>query len=220
MNKRTFPLVTLVLVFVAGLLHFTVWRDSAVELLQYSRSALAERELWRLLSGHLVHFSWTHLASDSAAFCLLGMLVERQEGRATFAVLLSVLALGTSIALWFCVPDLAYYGGISALNYGLLTWMCLTQRKRLGASWRWMPVLLPLLLLAHVGWQYHSETSLLVTALPRFVRVAWQAHLAAVLLACVCTGIRGAARCWAFTRASAAMRETASLPRDASPVRC
>src|SRR5690606_30285485 len=44
--------------------------DSAVaELLRYEREAIFAGQLWRLLTGHLVHLSWTHLLLN-----ILGLL--------------------------------------------------------------------------------------------------------------------------------------------------
>ncbi len=193
---RPFPLMTLLLVSGTALLFLAAQRDTTLLALLYSRAALADGEVWRLLTGHLMHFSWSHLAADIGGFLLLGVLLEREQGRATLASLLVLLALGTSAALWLFVPELGYYGGISALNYGLLTWLCLTQRDVVRARWQWIPALFPVLLMANIGWQYSTEASLLDAGMPRAVRVAWQAHLAAVLLTFGCVGVRNAVRLW------------------------
>jgi rhomboid family GlyGly-CTERM serine protease len=200
----TFPLLTLLVVSGVGLVFLAAQRDTSMLSLLYSRAALADGELWRLLTGHLMHFSWTHLAADIGGFLLLGVLIEREQGRATFASLLLVLALGTSAGLWLFVPELGFYGGISALNYGLLTWFCLTQRTVVQERWQWIPALFPVLIMAHIGWQYTTEQSLISAGLPRSVRVAWQAHLAAVLLAFACCGVRDCVRTWRERQPSSA----------------
>jgi rhomboid family GlyGly-CTERM serine protease len=193
--KAAFPAATLLLAMLVALL-FLATRDDDASLLPllYSRAALADGEFWRLLSGHLTHFSWTHLAADLGGFVLLGMLIESEQGKSLFGGLLLYLALGTSSALWLFVPELWFYGGISALNYGLLTWLCVTQRTLLQKNWQWAASVLPLLILTHIGWQYTTERSLLDAGLPRYVRVAWQAHLAAVLLAFAFAAARTAVR--------------------------
>lgn len=194
--KTRFPLLTLLLVSAAGCVFLAAQRNFDFLALLYSRSALEQGELWRLLTGHLVHFSWSHLAADIGGFLLLGMLVEKEQGRWTLARVLLLLALGTSAALFLFVPQLAHYGGISALNYGLLTWLCLTQREVLQKRWQWIPSLFPVLLMAHIAWQFSTEESLLYAGLPRAVRVAWQAHLAAVLLAFAGVAVRDGFRTW------------------------
>ncbi len=204
--RNTFPLLTLLLVSVAGFLFFAGQGDAGFLALLYSRAGLADGELWRLFTGHLMHFSWPHLAADIGAFLLLGVVIEREQGRGTLSVLLVLLALGTSSALWVLVPELAFYGGISALNYGLLTWLCLTQRDVVQKRWQWVLSMLPALLVVHIAWQYTTETTLISSGLPRSVRVAWQAHLFALLLAFGCAGIKDIVRTWlrpALARAAA-----------------
>ncbi len=196
MKKEPLPLLTLLVVSAVIGLFVAARSDATMLSLLYSRAALADGELWRLLTGHLMHFSWPHLAADAGAFLLLGVLIERVQGRATFAGLLLLLALGTSTALWLFVPALSFYGGISALNYGLLTWLCLTQRNVVQARWQWVLALFPALIVLHIAWQYTTETTLISAGLPRSVRVAWQAHLFAVLLAYGCAGAKAFFRIW------------------------
>lgn len=204
MKKTTFPLITLLLVSAAGLLFMLARGNTQWLSLLYSRPALADGEVWRLVTGHFMHFSWTHLAADIGGFLLLGVLVEKEQGRRTMLRLLVLFALGTSAALWLFVPQLAFYGGISALNYGLLTWLCLTQRGVVQKRWEWIPLLFPVLLLAHIGWQSSTEESLLSAGLPRSVRVAWQAHLAAVVLACIGVAVKESLRTWRAQNLSSA----------------
>lgn len=196
MKKTRFPLITLLLVSSAGLLFLLTRGNPQWSALLYGRAALADGEVWRLVTGHLMHFSWTHLAADTGGFLLLGLLVEKEQGRRTLLRLLLLLSLGTSAALWLFVPQLAFYGGMSALNYGLLTWLCLTERGVMQKPWDWIALLFPVLLLAHIGWQSSTEESLLSAGLPRAVRVAWQAHLAAVVLACIGVAAKESLRTW------------------------
>lgn len=195
-TKDNFPVATLAVISLAGLLFLAARADTSFLALLYSRAALEHGEFWRLLTGHLMHFSWTHLAADIGGFLLLGLLIEREQGTHTMLRLLLLVALGTSAALWLFVPQLQFYGGISALNYGLLTWLCLTQRGVVQKRWGWIPLLFPVLLLAHVGWQASTEKSLLAAGLPHAVRVAWQAHLAGVVLACIGVAARESLLIW------------------------
>lgn len=41
---------------------------AAGELLQYDRQAIADGQLWRVVTGHLVHIGLEHLAWDAAVF--------------------------------------------------------------------------------------------------------------------------------------------------------
>ncbi|MDY6982285.1 MAG: rhombosortase [Pseudomonadota bacterium] len=204
-TRASVPSLTLILAAAAVLLFVIVRHDVHALSLLYSRVAIADGELWRLLTSHLLHFSWTHLVADVGSFLLLGLQVERDQGRATFAMLMTFLALGTSAALWLFVPEMHAYGGISALNYGLLTWICLTRRTVVHARWQWSLTVFPAVMLAHIAWQRATESSLLDAGMPQGLRVAWQAHLAGIVLAFACAGLRAAVSSWQWKRVCAAV---------------
>lgn len=89
------------------------------EALVYDRFAVAHGEVWRLLTGHWVHYSAGHLLADAAALLLGAGLVNGRQTRAWLLTL--ALAAGLiPVALWVASPDLARYGGLSGL--ALATW--------------------------------------------------------------------------------------------------
>jgi rhomboid family GlyGly-CTERM serine protease len=88
-------------------------------LLIYDRTAIARGEVWRLITGHWVHFSVGHLVTDFIAFSL-GIALLRPSSRRAW--LLTLAATGGMIpaALWWLQPELERYAGLSGL--GLATW--------------------------------------------------------------------------------------------------
>jgi rhomboid family GlyGly-CTERM serine protease len=91
----------------------------APEFWVYARQGLAEGQLWRLLSGHLVHSDPAHLGWDLGALVLLGWAFEPLL-RERFWSLLGVAALVIDAGLWFGLPGLARYCGLSGLLNALL----------------------------------------------------------------------------------------------------
>jgi rhomboid family GlyGly-CTERM serine protease len=91
----------------------------APDLWVYARQGLAEGQLWRLLSGHLVHSDPAHLGWDLGALLLLGWAFEPLL-RERFWPLLGVAALVIDAGLWFGLPGLARYCGLSGLLNALL----------------------------------------------------------------------------------------------------
>lgn len=91
----------------------------APERLIFDRDAIAAGQLWRLVTGHLVHSDPAHLVWNLAALGLLGTLYElRREPSAlgTFAPLLAGAA-AVDLWLWWLEPGWARYCGLSgALN--------------------------------------------------------------------------------------------------------
>ena len=57
--------------------------DLAATALRYEREALRHGQWWRLLTAHLVHLGWAHLAMNALALVLLARLLgPAQIGRA------------------------------------------------------------------------------------------------------------------------------------------
>lgn len=88
------------------------------------REALAAGEVWRLWTGHLAHFSASHLRVDAVVFVLLGGALRR-AGEGGFARVLLIGGAALSASLMACDPSLARYGGLSGLNALLMGWLVL-----------------------------------------------------------------------------------------------
>ena len=104
----------------------------APDLWVYARQGLVEGQLWRLLSGHLVHSDPAHLGWDLGALLLLGWAFEPLL-RDRFWPLLGVAALVIDLGLWFGLPGLAQYCGLSGLLNALLAtglWRLWRQHDR------------------------------------------------------------------------------------------
>lgn len=190
MAAQKIPWLTLLLVAAMfGLFCLTMDDSTLLRTFWYSRTEVMNGELWRLMTGHLVHFSFAHLAGNLLAFTALAIFIELQQGRKLLGFLLLFLAISSSISMLAFAPALLYYGGISSINYGLLTWMCLTHPAARGsfviAGWRVFPSpLIIAALLGHVGFQYATARSLFSAASSADgISVAWQTHLACILTA-------------------------------------
>lgn len=101
----------------------------APQAMALDRAALASGELWRLWTGHLVHWSLGHLLWDGLTFAVLGWLLNRL---APFALEL-LMAIGApliSVGVIVAEPDLALYGGLSGLDVALWVAVCLAIVRR------------------------------------------------------------------------------------------
>lgn len=93
---------------------------AAVELLRFDRSGIADGELWRLVSGHLVHLGWPHLILNVAGLLLVWLLAGDQYTLRQWIVVLLGSLLGVSSGLWYLDADLEWYVGLSGVLHGLL----------------------------------------------------------------------------------------------------
>lgn len=126
------------------------------ELLEFDRIAILHGEVWRLITGHFVHWSAAHLAWDVLAFFALGAIVmglvmgRQPEGlsytrcRTTsqvvrrLALLVAVViatALIVSLFLLIFCPEVGKYRGLSAIDSALWMWaVFIIGERRVGLA--------------------------------------------------------------------------------------
>lgn len=137
--KAKFPAVTALLA--AGGLALALLPD-ATHLLVYDRERVLAGEVWRLVTGHAVHLSWTHAGYNLALFSVAGAWLERRD-RARYLWLIALTALAGG--LWFltALPDMARYGGLSGVVSAMVVYLSLTQMRQPGpARALWATILL------------------------------------------------------------------------------
>jgi len=86
--------------------------------LAYQRDLIAAGELWRLITGHFVHWSHSHLVWDLCTFLALGAACELWSRRRLLVCLL-VSAVAIPGVLWLLQPELEIYGGLSGIDSAL-----------------------------------------------------------------------------------------------------
>jgi len=85
----------------------------------YSRAAISDGQLWRLLSGHFVHLNTTHLLMNSLGLLAIVSVFGQALGGARPVWLSISIGLGISLGLWFGEPQLQLYAGASGVVHGL-----------------------------------------------------------------------------------------------------
>jgi rhomboid family GlyGly-CTERM serine protease len=185
---RRLPRLTLLLVLSSGVLSLAA-PVLAFAYAAYARGQILQGELWRLFSGHLLHYSPAHFVSDAAAFAVLATIVEWRLGWLKLLQLVLLLMSAISVGLLVTVPTMHYYAGLSGVNYGLLvvaSAQVLTPalaHKRVG---QWLPWVFNTLLLSWIiAQRYHQQAQSLAN--PQLVQLAWQAHLVGALTALLLT---------------------------------
>jgi rhomboid family GlyGly-CTERM serine protease len=113
--KFRLPFLTLALAALALLIHLV---PGAAAGMQYDRAAIAGGEWWRLLTGHLAHFSANHLVWDVGMLLALGFAAER-ESAAGCAYALGLASVAISAAIWVAQPQFVIYRGLSGLDCAL-----------------------------------------------------------------------------------------------------
>lgn len=99
---------------------FAVFGEDGRTLFRYDRAAIADGELWRLLSGHFAHLGWGHYLLNAAGVVLVWTLVGHCF--TTFQWILSLAGLigGIDLGFWLLDPQLGWYVGLSGVLHGVL----------------------------------------------------------------------------------------------------
>jgi len=86
----------------------------------YQRPAVLSGEAWRLLTGHLVHLSGTHLAWNLAALAAIGVLFAPALRPAAWLRVALASALTAGLGVLWLQPEVLATSGLSALLHGLV----------------------------------------------------------------------------------------------------
>jgi rhomboid family GlyGly-CTERM serine protease len=157
------------------------WVSSLGNGLILERTALANGELWRLWSGHWVHFSGSHLLWNLVVLLAAGAWLERvRPGRLLRHTLIAAPLI--SLAILALEPGLQTYGGLSGLATGVVVLLGLHQFSQPDTPrWLWAGVL-GLVMLKTATDAVHTDP-LVVAFTSTTIRSSSSAHAAGALVA-------------------------------------
>jgi rhomboid family GlyGly-CTERM serine protease len=107
-------------ILVLGALILLLTGDAGREWLRFDRSGIAAGELWRLLTGHLVHLGISHTVLNLAGLVLVWFLVGRAYTWQQWLWIMAGSIAAIDLGLWFGAPSLEWYVGLSGLLHGML----------------------------------------------------------------------------------------------------
>jgi rhomboid family GlyGly-CTERM serine protease len=119
-------------------------------------------EPWRLVTGHLVHWSADHLAWDWLVFVGLGWMAERQLGRRRVAVALGVAAVAISLGAPMLTPELSVYRGLSGLDAALFALLAARSLSSPRPAARWVGTVALVGLGGKVVWEIATGAPLFI----------------------------------------------------------
>ena len=166
------PVVTLALAAAAIIVALA---PSLQRLLVLDRGRVASGELWRIVTGNLVHFSAPHLFYDLLVVVVVGWMVER-SGRTLVPVLaLSSVIVGTAVLMF--APEIERYGGLSGVACALVVVHALNGMAAKGLT-RIAAVAILVLLAAKLAWEARTGGFLFVSDAGGAIRGVPVAHFA------------------------------------------
>jgi rhomboid family GlyGly-CTERM serine protease len=153
--------------------------------LEFDSAAIHQGELWRLLSGNLVHFGRNHFLLDVGVFLILGLLYEPYFRR-SFPWLLLTMGLAIGLACFSFADEHTRMRGLSGVDSGLFAAALYVEfglARKERSRWWWVG---PTAILFAVKTMYETTTGepLLGTeSLLGPMKLATTAHLSGVVAA-------------------------------------
>lgn len=130
-------LFSILLTLIMGTLLIAAQFDEGVTLiLRYDLSAIQHGQLWRILTGHLVHTNGYHALLNLAGLWIIAALFELNARPSVWLLLTLVMALISSLGFWWFKPEMSSYVGFSGVLHGLFFLAAISEwpRDRLVAG--------------------------------------------------------------------------------------
>jgi rhomboid family GlyGly-CTERM serine protease len=147
-----------------------------VQAFEYDRTDIGGGEFWRLWTGHVTHFGWSHLAWNLAVFVPAGIWLERKRPIAA-RWFLAIAPVAISGALWMTDAALERYAGLSGVATGLLVFLALLERGEPKGGARFWNLAL-ILVAAKIALELATQNSLFVHFGHPEIRSVPAAHVA------------------------------------------
>ena len=119
-----------ILIFIALLAQFS--GKAGFILLQYQRDKILSGELWRLISGHVIHLSWSHMWMNLLALVLIGLIFKNLYSEKVWWLLLGISMLGVDLGLLLLDPKITWYVGLSGALHGVFAGLALLYLRTTG----------------------------------------------------------------------------------------
>ena len=147
----------------------------------YDRSAILSGEIWRMFTGHWIHFSTSHLVYDLLALGIAGWIIETQK-LPHFGWLCLLTPWLISAVLLFFEPQMKVFGGLSALATTAIVYLALFGLHD-APPWRWVCLAALMCIVGKILFEMTTGRMIFVTTGNIPVTVAVAGHISGALIA-------------------------------------
>lgn len=118
------------------LLITTIFASLMNPLLRFDRGDIYEGEIWRFITGHLVHLGTYHALMNIIGLLLIRSIFPAAINNKNLPKAILFITVSISLALLICSPQLDWYLGFSGVLHGLFAFcIVLHLTPRISIDW-------------------------------------------------------------------------------------
>jgi len=121
-----------------------------VDTFRFNRGLVEQGQLWLLFTGHIVHLNWSHWALNMAGLAIVAFFFSPHASVKQWLAVLFVSACVINVGLWWWMPEIRSYVGLSGVLHGLFLYGALREIRFYPAS----GYVLTAVLIAKLVWEF------------------------------------------------------------------
>ncbi len=119
---------------------------------RFNRQLVEQGQVWLLFSGHIVHLNWSHWALNMAGLAIVAFFFSSHASVRQWLAVLLVSACAINVGLWWWMPEIHSYVGLSGVLHGLFLYGALREIRFYPTS----GYVLTAVLIAKLIWEFFN----------------------------------------------------------------
>ncbi len=136
------------ILFVVSLVLQVNWVDNW----RFDRELVEQGQVWLIFSGHIVHLNWSHWALNMAGLAIVAFFFSAHASVKQWLAVIIVSACVINIGLWWWLPEIRTYVGLSGVLHGLFLYGALREIRFYPVS----GYVLTTALIAKLVWEFFN----------------------------------------------------------------
>ncbi len=116
-----------ILWFILFLVSFSLQAFEWVDAWRFNRDLVEQGNVWLLFSGHIVHLNWSHWLLNMAGLAIVAFFFSSHATFSQWFLVIAVSSCVISAGLWWGMPDIRFYVGLSGVLHGLFLYGALRE---------------------------------------------------------------------------------------------
>ena len=123
-----------------------------VENWRFNRELVEQGHVWLMFSGHIVHMNWAHWALNMTGLAIVAFFFSTHASFKQWFSVILVSACVINIGLWWWMPEIHSYVGLSGVLHGLFLYGALREIRFYPVS----GYVLTTVLIAKLLWEFFN----------------------------------------------------------------